>query len=233
MSGCVYGLINAAEPCRIRYIGWTQNPTVRLKQHRLTRSKRTKKDWWIWSMRERGAVVDMVIMQQNATLEDEVFWIAAMQPDLNGTAGGAGGATRPKGVPHGKGRYEISAEGRLNMSAAVKARWDAMTTEDRLAATAKLNTPETNAKTAAAVRLRVAGLTLDGRKARVAPMKGKRVYGPISETHREAVRRYAQQPRTEQWKETMRNAPRVCCVLCHRELQARHMSKHTGRKSCQ
>lgn len=103
MNGLVYGLVSREQPERIRYVGWTQNAAARLEQHRNERGHRTKRDKWIWSMRERGIAIDMIVLQSHGTLEDEVRWIAELRPDLNGTPGGTGGRTIKPGTKLGHG----------------------------------------------------------------------------------------------------------------------------------
>lgn len=111
----IYALVDP-ETKQIRYIGKSNNPTVRLYRH-LKEKQHTYKNMWIKSLRDRGFVPEVQIIEEVSIerwQERERYWIAfyrAQGLDLaNGTDGGDGVHGR-KRTPEERARISEALKG--------------------------------------------------------------------------------------------------------------------------
>ena len=93
----IYGLCE--ENNIIRYIGKSNNPNKRLKEHiRFSHLKKTYKDYWIQSVINKNKLVKLIILEK-VNLKDwqvkEIFWINKYKNNklTNHSKGGIGGRT--------------------------------------------------------------------------------------------------------------------------------------------
>lgn len=95
-SATVYGLVSSAEPDRIRYIGCTtQLLAYRLSGHKTNAVRgKNRVNRWVRDCLARGERITAVVLEENATFDDEVTHIARLRAKgadlLNETDGAMG-----------------------------------------------------------------------------------------------------------------------------------------------
>lgn len=90
VGAAIYGLIDPAEPERVRYVGKTRSPGSRLARHIVDSGiKNGAKDRWIRALLAAGRAPDMVLLERawKRSMSRERYWVTELQErgqaDLN------------------------------------------------------------------------------------------------------------------------------------------------------
>jgi hypothetical protein len=92
----IYGLYEVGKEDIIRYIGKSDNPKKRLKDHRNDKRKTSHKSCWVLSVVDRGSQIGIKpiqVVSSDNWKEREMFWISEMRKSfdlVNNTDGGDG-----------------------------------------------------------------------------------------------------------------------------------------------